>query len=193
MRVEFEGIPYADTFAVEIRWVATREGERDVKVEVGVEVDFKKNTFLKSKIRAGTIEETAPVHKNLFEAVQAACAATSGVRLEELEVESGGKLEFKEIVSAKAKGATLLDNLTFDRYIVAACGILALLALWWRSFSHGVGSGIDGGAAAAATTSVISADDIAALSAQMERMEAEIKVVRQTLAEILSLVKSKIE
>jgi len=58
MTVEFDGIPYSDTFAVEVRWVARREGENDILVEVGVFVDFKKNTFLKAKIRSGTIEES---------------------------------------------------------------------------------------------------------------------------------------
>jgi len=58
MTVEFDGIPYSDTFAVEVRWVARRQGSDDILIEVGVFVDFKKNTFLKAKIRAGTIEES---------------------------------------------------------------------------------------------------------------------------------------
>jgi VAD1 Analog of StAR-related lipid transfer domain len=51
-------MPYCDTFRVEVRWVARREGADDVQVEVGVVVDFQKSTLLRSKIQAGTIEES---------------------------------------------------------------------------------------------------------------------------------------
>jgi hypothetical protein len=58
MTVEFEGMPYADTFRVEVRWVARREGTQDIQVDVGVFVDFRKSTILKSKIQAGTLDES---------------------------------------------------------------------------------------------------------------------------------------
>jgi hypothetical protein len=58
MTVEFEGMPYSDTFRVEVRWVARREGTQDMQVDVGVFVDFQKSTILKSKIQAGTLEES---------------------------------------------------------------------------------------------------------------------------------------
>jgi len=45
MTVEMDGIPYADVFAVEVRWVARRVGNRDLLVEVGVLVDFKKSSM----------------------------------------------------------------------------------------------------------------------------------------------------
>ena len=45
MSYEVSGIPYADCFAVEIRWVVRREGASDLRVEVGVFVDFKKQTL----------------------------------------------------------------------------------------------------------------------------------------------------
>lgn len=57
MTVELDGIPYSDTFNVEVRWVARRFGANDINVQVGLFVNFKKNTFLKAKIRSGTIEE----------------------------------------------------------------------------------------------------------------------------------------
>lgn len=64
MTVEFEGIPYSDTFAVEVRWVARRQGTNDIQIDVGLFVDFRRNVgLLKGKIRSGTIEESkwAPV------------------------------------------------------------------------------------------------------------------------------------
>ncbi len=72
---EFEGIPYADTFAVEMRWVATRSGRNDVTVKVGLFVNFKKTTMMKSQIKSGTITETKSVHLRLFDAVKRACTS----------------------------------------------------------------------------------------------------------------------
>lgn len=189
MRVEFEGIPYADTFAVEIRWVATRDGEDDIKVEVGVEVDFIKSTFLKGKIRSGTIEETASVHRNLFEAVHATIAANSGVEPVEL-VESIGRVESNEIEAVPTKSVSLLGNWVTDNYVMAACGVLIMLAFLWRSFWRGAGSHNTLGTAYFTANS---ANDIEALGTKIERLEAEMAIVRETLSEILSLVKSKNE
>ena len=70
---EFDGIPYADTFAVEMRWVVTRKGTKDALVQVGLFVNFKKTTMLKSQIKSGTIAETKHVHLRLFDAVKRAC------------------------------------------------------------------------------------------------------------------------
>ena len=70
---DFDGIPYADTFAVEMRWVATRKGTNDALVQVGLFVNFKKTTMLKSQIKSGTIAETKHVHLRLFDAVKRAC------------------------------------------------------------------------------------------------------------------------
>ncbi|KAL3917701.1 MAG: hypothetical protein SGILL_004588 [Bacillariaceae sp.] len=81
----FEGIPYSDTFGVEMRWVARRIGSSEVKVEVGLFVLFKKGTMLKSQIRAGTISETKNVHVRLFNAVKKACTVPGETEVEEAE------------------------------------------------------------------------------------------------------------
>lgn len=183
MRVEFEGIPYADAFAVEIRWVATREGDRDINVQVGVEVDFKKSTFLKGKIRSGTIEETAPVHRNLFEAVREACANSSGIESANLIV------EFNEIDAGPVTGHSeigFFDNLILDKYVVAACGAFIVLTFLWRGIHRSVVFGT-------AASSYVSANEIAALGTKIDRLEAEMALMRETIFEILSIVKSKVE
>ena len=74
MTVEMDGIPYADCFAVEVRWVARRAG-KDLVIDVGVFVEFKKTTMLKAKIQSGTITETKPIHFSLFDAAKEACGA----------------------------------------------------------------------------------------------------------------------
>ena len=85
--VEMEGIPYADCFAVEVRWVAHREGMNDVKVEIGVFVDFRKATIFASKIKQGTLTETTPIHASLFAVIKAECANENG---ESGEIDTGG-------------------------------------------------------------------------------------------------------
>ena len=82
-----EGIPYADCFAVEVRWVAHREGMNDVKVEIGVFVDFRKATIFASKIKQGTLTETTPIHASLFAVIKAECANENG---EPGEIDTGG-------------------------------------------------------------------------------------------------------
>jgi hypothetical protein len=45
MQIEMQGIPFADCFNVQIRWVATRMGtEKDLKIQVGLFVNFVKQT-----------------------------------------------------------------------------------------------------------------------------------------------------
>jgi hypothetical protein len=45
MNVETDGVTFGDTFTVVIRWVATRVGRKDLKVQVGLYVNFKKSTM----------------------------------------------------------------------------------------------------------------------------------------------------
>lgn len=101
MTVEMDGIPYADVFAVEVRWVARRVGNKDLLIEVGVLVDFKKSSMFASKIRSGTIEETKPVHVALFDAVKSACAA--GPEEEEGDEEEELEEEFEERETLESK------------------------------------------------------------------------------------------
>lgn len=175
MTVECEGIPYADTFAVEVRWVARRQGGRDIMVEVGVVVDFKKSTFLKNKIRDGTIEETVPVHKDLFEAIKAACDAASGDEAPDDDTE----LVEEAIDVVDTKGANV------DEYTIAvACGALVLLVFVWRLYAWSSWGGSDDSA------SELHSVDMNALAAKIDKMEAEIKAVQGTLDAILALLKA---
>ncbi len=45
MNVETDGVTFGDTFTVVIRWVATRVGKKDLQVQVGLHVNFKKSTM----------------------------------------------------------------------------------------------------------------------------------------------------
>jgi len=73
MTMEMEGIPFADCFKVEVRWVATRVGSKDINIQVGLFVNFVTSTLLANQIRAGTTEETTKSQLSLFNAVLHAC------------------------------------------------------------------------------------------------------------------------
>jgi hypothetical protein len=85
MTVEMNGIPYADVFAVEVRWVATNVADRVIEIEVGVAVDFKKSSMFKGQIRSGTEEETGAIHMSLFEEIKR--------RVGEMVADAGEELE----------------------------------------------------------------------------------------------------
>ena len=45
MTVEMDGIPYSDSFAVEVRWAARRLQEKDIAIDAGVVVRFTKSNM----------------------------------------------------------------------------------------------------------------------------------------------------
>eukprot|EP00978_Attheya_sp_CCMP212_P004247 scaffold9329_cov51-Attheya_sp.AAC.6 len=62
------GIPFANSFSVEIRWVATRIGANDLSLVVGVE----------SRIREGVTCETKKTQSSLYQQVKEACSVLDG-------------------------------------------------------------------------------------------------------------------
>eukprot|EP00980_Cylindrotheca_fusiformis_P023807 scaffold11032_cov122-Cylindrotheca_fusiformis.AAC.8 len=137
IRVTFDGIPYADTFAVEVRWVATRKGKKDVKIQVGLFVDMLKTSMLTSKIKAGVVTETKSIHNRLFEAVRVACSVP-GEDLESDPEDEADDLNTSDAPMSDKKGGNgivavlikMFQSLSFGTKIVlvAACpGILYLL------------------------------------------------------------------
>jgi hypothetical protein len=178
MTVELEGIPYSDTFAVEVRWVATREGLNDILVEVGLFVDFRKNSFLKKPIRAGTIEETTPIHKNLFEVVKSACIAAGGV--EDVEEEKAEEEAKAKVIETPELGMAL----RFDRYTIGAVGAIVLFIIVWRFLlSSGTPRSMESFEAAPS--------DVGHLNQRIDRLEDQIKTVQATLDEILAALKNR--
>jgi len=83
MTVKTDGIPFADTFQVEVRWVATRIGcdskihNNDLRVQVGLYVHFLKSSMLSTKIRDGTITETTKTQTSLFQNVKKVCYSSN--------------------------------------------------------------------------------------------------------------------
>ncbi|CAB9509546.1 GRAM [Seminavis robusta] len=182
MTVEFQGIPYADTFQVEVRWVATRSGTRDLTVQVGVFVEFKKSTLLKSQIRNGTLSETKPVHENLFafvkEALSKEIAADDAGGDDEVENEDDN-VECEEKASEGGLLATIKnvvpEFLADNMHIVApAAGVIVVGLLW-------------------CLPSLLSPSnpEVAQLHAQMNSMQAEMKQMREAIQELTAAIKQQ--
>lgn len=181
MTVEMDGIPYADCFAVEVRWVARRVGANDIHVEVGVFVDFKKSTMFAKKIRAGTLEETRPVHHKLFDSAKALCMAEGGEAATAVEEEEEEE-EIKAVVEVESKNGLFdmlasLKNIVMDNQFFLLAGLAGLVFL---RLAYLFGGG--------ASRSV---DDTALLNQRIDELHNEMKAMRQTLDAILKVLKEK--
>jgi VAD1 Analog of StAR-related lipid transfer domain len=104
-RVNCEGIPYGDAFAVQVRWVARRESINNIRIEVGVFVDFIKGTILKSRIESGATAETGTMHKKLFDDIRATCSTTVSE-----DVIGRQSSETKELPETQVKAIDELEN-----------------------------------------------------------------------------------
>jgi len=178
MTCEFDGLPYSDSFSVELRWVASRDGANDILVEVGIFVDFKKSmlNMIKQKIRSGTIEETTPVQKKLFETITEACVAAGGEGVEE-EV----AVHEVPVVKPPDKSANLSVPESLEKYAIVAVGIVVLWAVLWRFFSRSKRT----------TDFAMLSGEIENISRRMDQMESEIRLVKDTLNEVLALLKEQ--
>jgi hypothetical protein len=97
MTVEMDGIPYSDSFAVEVRWSARRVEGNDIAIDAGVFVRFTKSSMFASKIKSGTFKETSPIHLDLFEVIKSAIAAgEEGGEIEDQAVEPEEEMEALE-------------------------------------------------------------------------------------------------
>ena len=117
----FDGIPYSDSFSVEMRWVATRKGNNDLLIQVGLFVVFKKNTMLKSQITSGTIQETKNVHIRLFNAVKKVCVGSEGEHLEKIELEN----KVDEDIEEKEQDITKIKQSLLNKILQKISGINA--------------------------------------------------------------------
>lgn len=73
MTLEMKGFPYADCFVVEVRHVASRFGEYDVNVEIGMYVRFLKSCMFEGKIRNNTAAETTKAQMDLMDRIVEGC------------------------------------------------------------------------------------------------------------------------
>ena len=186
MTVAFDGIPYSDTFSVEVRWVASRSGTRDISVQVGVFVQFHKSTMLKSTIKNGTMTETKPVHESLFEFVKTALAK------EAAPDDSGGENidddddddDDNEAVTAQSADKGILGNIkrhlpeivADNLHIAIPVAVVASLFLCRGMMSP------------SEALSLASSREIAALNTRIDSLEGELQLMRQAVSELKELM-----
>ncbi|KAL3913942.1 MAG: hypothetical protein SGILL_006294 [Bacillariaceae sp.] len=169
----FEGIPYSDTFGVEMRWVASRVGTNEVKVQVGLFVLFKKGTMLKSQIKAGTISETKNVHVRLFNAVKKACTVPGEASAEEdadeeedIEVTKEGKQGMLATL-----GEMIPSNATSAIVVIAAI----LVGRYFMTSAFGTSGHTE----------------IARLELQVGQLQEEVRSLRESVALLVDLLNKK--
>ena len=192
MTVAFDGIPYSDTFSVEVRWVATRSGANDITVQVGVFVEFHKSTLLKSQIRNGTMTETKPVHESLFKFVKAALAKEvvldeSGDAGAEDYDEDDGAVITQNADKKQEQGilgiitnnlpSVIADNLHIAIPVVVVASLFICRGMMSSSGSE--------------TMALASSNEIAALNLKVDNLQSEMKLMRQALEELKELVRNK--
>lgn len=176
MTVETRRIPYSDTFEVEVRWVARREGTKDLSVEVGVFVNFKKSSLLQGKIRSATTEETTSVHNKLFERVKRAC------------IEAGGE-ETTEIVEDDVvpkppppSSSSTTPGRSVHRLTVVCILIATLLYGFVRIRSRPRNK---------ATNEKILSNDVTNIEMRLGALEGKIHDLQNTMREVLEILKEQ--
>lgn len=75
MTSQMKNIPFADSFQVQIRWVATRCGSKDLLLQVGLYVLFLKQVIVAGKIRSGTTAKTTETQRDLLARMKVVCGA----------------------------------------------------------------------------------------------------------------------
>lgn len=178
IEASFEGIPYAETFGVEMRWIGRRVGATDVKVEVGLFVVFKKATMLKNQIKSGTISETKNVHVRLFNAIKKACSKTDDTQVEEFEEEvEEAKFEMKSVTSERFELSHLREFMSSSSAALAF-GIVVILVLgrFVLNFAFGQSSG---------------QTDIARLEMQIVQLQEEVRVLQNSVNRLVDLLNEK--
>lgn len=67
------GVPFGDAFQVQLRWVATRVGENDLLLQLGLYVLFSKSVLVAGQIRSATRSESIEAQEKMYEAMKEAC------------------------------------------------------------------------------------------------------------------------
>lgn len=188
MTVSFDGIPYSDSFTVEVRWVASRSGAKDIAIQVGVFVEFHKSTLLKSQIRNGTLSETKPVHESLFAYVKEALSKEVVVTEEEAggegQVDDNDNSEDEEDVQEKMDSdkedslfgtiTSFIPGIVMENLHIAAPVMGVVCLLCFRSvFGWG------------------SSNEVARLNAKVDDLQTEMRLMRQSIEQLTSLLKEQ--
>ena len=128
MTLKMKGFPYADCFVVEVRHVASRVGENDILVEMGLHVRFLKSCMFESKIRTNTTAETTKLQMDLLALITEGCKPyakeIAGDEEEEVEEDEGDE---EEIDDTAEESKDIICDLPFIRFFIT---LGAKIFLW---------------------------------------------------------------
>jgi len=153
-----------------------------LEIKVGLEVDFKKSTLLKSQIRSGTISETKNVHHRMFDAVKRVCqssddpagldrdvgASDGGIEdVEEEETSQGG---FFSLIRSSMSMIPINPNFVMFTFATFAYPVL------WNFFSARFGA------------PSLSVHEAHSLNMEMKELREEVRALRSSLETALKLL-----
>lgn len=223
MTVKMDGIPYADVFCVEIRWVATRLDAHDLRLESGIFVDFKKSSMLKKTIRDGTIKETTPANLDLLQKIKQICQKNKtesqdmaddddnfpdkeDMQDKEKEVKKKTLNAFAQMLSLLlAKLKPVLETVTLPLQdlqdprdlVIAFCLFVLFLYLLWPRSSHHTSNilpqSISSKHDASAHFPQFNSHNLKEFSTKIDSLCEEMKGVRLLLEEMLAIMKNQQE
>mmetsp|Transcript_1262 Transcript_1262/g.2047 ORF Transcript_1262/g.2047 Transcript_1262/m.2047 type:complete len:455 (-) Transcript_1262:125-1489(-) len=128
MTLKMKGFPYADCFVVEVRHVASRVGENDILVEMGLHVRFLKSCMFESKIRSNTTAETTKLQMDLLALITEGCKPyakeIAGDEEEEVEEDEGDE---EEIDDTAEESKDIICDLPLIRFFIT---LGAKIFLW---------------------------------------------------------------
>ncbi len=126
MTLAMNGFPYADCFVVEVRHVASRVGENDIVVEVGLFVRFLKSCMFESKIRTNTTAETTKLQMDLLALIVEGCKPYAKEIAGDDEVEDDG-VEEEEPDATAEESKDIICDLPLIRFLIT---LGAKIFLW---------------------------------------------------------------
>jgi len=131
MTLKMKGFPYADCFVVEVRHVASRVGENDILVEMGLHVRFLKSCLFESKIRTNTTAETTKLQMDLLALITEGCRPyAKEIARDDAEEEEDGDDEDdveKEVDEIVEESSDIICDLPFIRFFIT---LGAKIFLW---------------------------------------------------------------
>lgn len=138
MTLEMKGFPYADCFVVHVRHVATRVGECDLKIEIGMHVQFLKSCLFEKKIRTNTGAETAKAQQTLLNRTVEGCkgyAKVSSTTADSLDDEDEDQVETKEMTESQNQASQKGSLVKLPEVIITMLRtILMTLAVAFRTY-----------------------------------------------------------
>jgi hypothetical protein len=117
MTLDMNGFPYSDCFVVEVRHVASRVGENDILVEIGLFVRFLKSCMFEGKIRTNTTAETTKLQMDLLTLTIEGCKPYAK-EVAENDEEEDEEEEEDEDESAEEESKDIICDLPLFRFLI---------------------------------------------------------------------------